>query len=232
MLKIIQYNFISLKRIKIARYQFAPEYIALFILVGLFTIAFIGLSSESPIKYYDFNILNYNKLAFFYLLAPIFIDIFMFKYVGSNYQYFKLLYPFKLSKIIFIDLLLELFSFKIAFIVFFVLAYIPFCLTYNLKITGVIPVFGFLLIICMYINSCLIIRVIKDVMKNKAYDFHKNFLKLFFVVVFVLLTVNENINFINFNSYITIFWFLSFAILSIIVLVILLYLINIKYDKI
>jgi len=232
MLKIIQYNFISLKRIKIARYQFAPEYIALFILVGLFTMAFIGVSSENPIKYGNQDILNYNKLAFFYLLAPIFADVFMFKYVGSNYQYSKLLYPYKLSKIILIDILIELFSFKMVFILCFILMYVPFCLTYNLNITGIIPVLGFALIICMYINSCLIIRVIKDAMKNKAYDFHKNFLKLFFVVMFVLLTVNENINFLKLDSFKTVFWFLSFAALSIIVLVILLYLINIKYDKV
>lgn len=232
MLKILQYNFLSLTRFKISKYQFAPEYIGFFLVAGLFSVIFIGVSSESSLLIDEKKIMNFNIIALFYFFAPILSDVFMYKFYDPNYQYFKLLYPYKIFKVILIDVLIELFSFKLLFLICFIIAYIPFCLTYGLVIFENVSIIGFLLIITIYINSCLFIRLIKDLVKNKVNNYHKNYLKLFAVLIFILMTFNENANLIDLDDLETIYIFFSFSISLILILIVLLYLINIKYDKI
>jgi hypothetical protein len=232
MFKIFQYNFLSLTRFKIAKYQFAPEYIGFILVVGLFTTILLGVSSEDAFVVGEIKIMNFNIIALFYLIAPILSDIFMYKFYDPNYQYFKLLYPFKISKVIFIDVIIELFSFKIVFLILFIIAYIPFCLTYDLMIFERTSITGFFLIITAYINSCLFIRLLKDIIKNKVNKSHKNYLKLFALLIFILITYNENVNLIDLYNSQTIYLFFNFSISLIILLIILLYLVNIKYDRI
>ncbi|MDD7913783.1 hypothetical protein [Polaribacter ponticola] len=126
-----------------AKYQFAPEYIGLILVVGMFTTMFLGITSEDALVIGEIKIINFNIIALFYFIAPILSDIFMYKFYDPNYQYFKLLYPFKISKVIFIDVLIELFNFKIVFLIFFIIAYIPFCLTYDLMIFEKTSITGF-----------------------------------------------------------------------------------------
>jgi hypothetical protein len=232
MKKILQYNFLTLSRFKISKYQFAPEYIAFFIVAALFSVIFIGVSSEESLMVYEKKIMNFNIIALFYFIAPILSDIFMYKFYDPNYQYFKLLYPFKTSKIIFIDTLVELFSYKILFILCFLIAYIPFCLTYDLILFENISFIGFFLIITTYINSCLFIRIVKDLIKNKVQNSHKNYLKLFIVLIFILMTFNENYNLIDLNNSKTVYIFFNFSLISILTLIVILYFINIKYDRV
>lgn len=232
MFKILQYNFLSLTRFKMAKYQFAPEYFGFILVVGLFTTIFIGVSSEDALVIGDIKIMNFNIIALFYFIAPILSDIFMYKFYDPNYQYLKLLYPFKVSKVIFIDVLIELFNFKVVFLLCFIIAYIPFCLTYDLIIFERTSITGFFLIITIYINSCLLIRVLKDILKNKVNKSHKNYLKLFALLLFVLITYNENVNLIDLNNYQTIYLLFKISISLIILLIISLYLINVKYDKV
>jgi hypothetical protein len=232
MFKILQYNFLSLTRFKIAKYQFAPEYIGFILVVGLFTTMFTGISSEDALVIGDIKIMNFNIIALFYLIAPILSDIFMYQFYDPNYQYLKLLYPFKVSKAIFIDVLIELFNFKVVFLLCFIIAYIPFCLTYDLIIFEKTSITGFFLIITIYINSCLFIRVLKDIIKNKVNKSHKNYLKLFALLLFILVTYNENVNLIDLDNYQTIYLLFKISISLIILLIISLYLINVKYDKV
>ena len=215
-----------------AKYQFAPEYIGLILVVGMFTTMFLGITSEDALVIGEIKIINFNIIALFYFIAPILSDIFMYKFYDPNYQYFKLLYPFKISKVIFIDVLIELFNFKIVFLIFFIIAYIPFCLTYDLMIFEKTSITGFFLIITAYINSCLLIRILKDILKNKVNKSHKNYLKLFTLLLFVLITYNENVNLIDLNNYQTIYLLFKISISLIILLIISLYLINVKYDKV
>lgn len=232
MIKILQYNFLTLSRFKISKYQFAPEYIGFFIATALFSVMFIGVSSEEPLIVYEKKYMNFNIIALFYFIAPILSDIFMFKFYDPNYQYFKLLYPFKTSKIIFIDTLVEIFSYKILFILCFLIAYIPFCLTYDLILSENISFIGFFLIITTYINSCLFIRIIKDLIKNKVQNSHKNYLKLFIVLIFILMTFNENYNLIDLDNSKTVYIFFNFSLISILTLIVILYFINVKYDRV
>jgi hypothetical protein len=90
---------------------------------------------------------------------------------------------------------------------------------------------GITLIILMYINSCLLIRIIKDSLKNKELNVYKNYFKLFSVVTFIILVINENTNYMRLNSYETIYKLLISAIILLFVLILFIFLVNLKDDK-
>lgn len=232
MLKIIQYNILTLSRFKMAKYQLIPEYLGLIAVIVLSSLMFTGISCEEIIVDGKLKYMNFNILALYFFLAPILSDVFMYNFYDINYKYFKLLYPFKSLKIIFIDMLLELLSYKLFFILFFVILYIPFCITYDLTFIDNKSLKGFCLIVSMYINACLFVRLIKDIGKDMFFKSYKNYLKLFLVFIVVLLVVNENTKTFTLSKFETAFFLLYISFLSLIVLSGTLYLINIKNDRI
>lgn len=232
MVEIFKYHYYNLLRFNIATYNLPPEYLGMIFTMGVFTAIFIGTISETPILFEQIRIMNFNKLALFYFISPLVIDLFTYKSYDPNYQYLRVLYPFKLKKIIFIDFLIEFFSYKLILLCYLALAYVPFCLYYKIEVFEIHSFYlGITLIILMYINSCLLIRIIKDSLKNKELNVYKNYFKLFSVVTFIILVINDNTNYMSLNSYETIYKLLVSGIFLLFVLILFIFLINLKDDK-
>ncbi len=231
MLKILYYNFITLSRFKMAKYQVIPEYIAIFTVIGLFTMIFMGVSSEEIIVHNNNKYMNFNILALYFFITPILSDIFMNNFYDVNYKYFKLLFPFNIFKTITIDVLLEILNYKLLFIFFFIALYIPFCSVYELSYINQNAIIGFCLVIIMYLNACLSIRLIKYLWNENFMKVYKNYLKAFLIILGALFIVNENTKTLTLNSFETTIHLSFFSVGLTILLTSAIFLINIKNDK-
>lgn len=230
---IFRYHYYNLKRFNISTSKLLPpEYLGLFFVIALFSTIFFGVSSENCLNYEGYNFIDFNKLAFFYFVAPIFIEAFMYKHYDPNYVYLKVTLPFSNYKIIFIDFLVEFFSFKFFFLFLFPFLYIIFSLNYNLKLFNYnFFIYGFFLILLMYTNSCLFINLLKSVIRNSKLDIYKNYVKFFILILIVLFILNENYLWIQLEIASTIFLLIKIFVVVFFLQIILLLSINKIIDK-
>jgi len=230
---ILKYHYYNLKRFNISTLKLLPpEYLGLFFVITLFSIIIFGVSSENCLNNEGYNFIDFNKLAFFYFVAPIFIEAFMYKQYDPNYVYLKVTLPFSNYKIIFIDFLVEFFSIKFIFLFLFPFLYIIFSLSYNLKLFNYsFFKYGFFLILLMYINSCLLINLLKSLVRNSKLDIYKNYVKFFILILIILFIFNENYLWIQFKIASTIFLLINIFVIVFFLQIILLLSINKINDK-
>jgi len=209
-----------------------PDYIALILSIGIITILTMGMAAESPLMFNNKRILNFNYIVNLFYLASFFFEGYIFNYYTPNYQYIKLLFPIKLKRQFFIDLLIEIFSYKIFLILFSILGFFIFSKTYKIVFWSGLNLLGLFLIILSYINSCLLIIAIKNKMKRDAFNFRKNFFKLFLFFMALILIINQNRKLIDFDSIKTFYTLLIASIILTIVLILIIFRITIKEDKI
>lgn len=232
MKEIFNYNLFVFTRFKMAEYQFLPEYFAIIIMIILSTTISMGVSSEELIAYQSSRYINFNILSIYFFLFPIFAAVFMYDFYDTNYKYFKLLFPFKTKKIILIDFLIEIFSYKLLLIIVFLVLLLPFSFIYNFKLLDITSIFGFFLIITSYVSSCILIRIIKDIGKDNLINTHKNHLKLILAIFIGLFILNENTKTLPINNLKTSFFLFVFIIVIILLSMIRLFHINSKNDRV
>ena len=230
---IFKYHYYNLKRFSISNSKLLPpEYLGLFFVIALFSIIFFGVSSENCLNYKGYNFIDFNKLSFFYLIAPIFIEAFMYKHYDPNYVYLKVTLPFSNYKIIFIDFLVEFFSYKFIFLFLLPFLYIIFSLIYKLKLFDYsFFIYGFFLIVLMYTNSCLFVNLLKSVIRNSKLDVYKNYIKLFILMLIVLFILNENYLWIHLETSSTIFLLINIFVVVFFLQIVSLIYINKIIDK-
>ncbi len=233
MRELLKYQFITLSRFRISQFQFLPEYLGLLFALLVFTIILLGVSSEEQLSYDNDKFINYTYIFIYFLVMPIFLESFMKKSYMPNYRYLKLLFPFSLTKMVFIDILFELFSFKLFILFFYLVLVIPFSIVYEVHFIGKpLSVLGMVLVILIYMNSCLLILTIKSFMKSRALKFYSNFLKLFVIVFFVMYFIFNNINLMKYDTLEVFKNLISILSIAFFVLFVLIYMINLKYDKV
>ncbi len=215
-----------------AGYQFLPEYFAIIIMIILSTTISMGVSSEELIIYESIRYINFNILSIFFFLFPIIAEVFMYDFYDTNYKYFKLLFPFKTKKNILIDVLIEIFSYKLLLIIVFLGLLLPFSFIYDFKLLDLKSIFGFFLIITSYISSCILIRIIKDIGKDNLINTNKNHLKLILAIFIVLFVLNDNTKTLPINALKTSFFLFVFIIVLILLSTIWLFYINSKNDRV
>lgn len=229
---IIKYQFLSFKRIKMTTFIAPPDFIAIILSIIFFSFITTAIAAEKPFRVNDLNILNYNYIVFLIYLFTFFFEAYILNFYTPNYKYIKLIYPLKLKQQIFIDVLSEMFSYKIFLFTFLFISFFSLKSSYNITLFNNLNIFGILLIMLTYLNSCLLIRIIKDKMKSKAFDFHKNFFKLFFILLLIIATINNNLEILNFTEVkvLYILLFSSFILASLFIII--LFAINSKLDKV
>lgn len=229
--QIIKYHFISLTRFEIAKYRIAPEYIALIFTIFLFSTIILGLSVENPIYIEKFYFINLNYLTIYIFVVPIFLDAFMKASYTPNYIYLKLVFPFNLIKFTIFDFLFEFLSFKFIIPLSVLLLISPFIYYYQLNFEFGFIIKGLLLIFLTYSNSCLLINVIKNTMKDKSYIFHKNLIRFIFIFLAFVIVYNENVEILPLSDFKTTSLFLNFSIIGFIVLYFINLFILVKSEK-
>jgi hypothetical protein len=234
MYEILKYHALTLSRLSISRLKFLPpEYMAIIAIMIFVALVSMGVSSQNYILVDGVRIVNYNLLSLYFLFAPIIMDVYLDKSYESNYHFFCLLLPYSFNKKILTGVLFEVFSCKIVFIIACILVYIPFCLSYDLDFSSLkYLVLGMVLVLSMYVNSCLIIRFLKDLKKEKGFIYYKNYLKLFLFITFLMMTINENYTLINLYEIATIFLLLSFSLFLFVFLVASIFFVNLTFDKV
>jgi hypothetical protein len=229
---ILKYHLLSFTRLKMSTFRAPPDYIAIVLSIGFISGLIVAISSENPIIINQEKILNFNYIAIFFYVASFFFEGYILDYYAPNYQYVKLIFPVKLSKLIFIDFLGEIFSYKIIFIIFFILAFVALSNNYKIELWNSFNIVGIFLIILSYVNSCLLVQVIKNKMRSIAFSFHKNFFKLLFFTLLIITTLNKNLKLIKFDELNTLYWFLVFSLLLTVTFVFIIFRINMKKDRI
>jgi hypothetical protein len=229
---IFKYQLLSFSRLKMSPFKTPPDFIAIILSIGFITFLTVALASENPFIVNEKKILNFNYIVFFFYIASFFSEGYIIGFYTPNYKYIKLLFPMKLKTQILLDFLSELFSYKILILIFSLLSFIIVSITYKITLWSSLNIVGIILIILSYINSCLLIQLIKDKMRKNAFNFNKNFFKLFFFLLMVIATINSNLNFVNFKELKTAYSFLIISIFLPIFFVLIIFRINTKQDKI
>lgn len=209
-----------------------PDYVAIVLSIGFISGLVVAISSENPIIINQEKILNFNYVVIFFYVASFFFEGYILDYYTPNYQYVKLAFPVKLSKLIFIDFLGEILSYKIALIIFFIIAFVALSGNFKIVLWNSFNIVGFFLIVLSYVNSCLLVQVIKNKMRSNAFSFHKNFFKLLFFTLLIIAALNKNLKLIKFDELNTLYWFLVFSLLLTVTFVFIIFRINMKKDRI
>ncbi|MCF6350338.1 MAG: hypothetical protein L3J23_04835 [Flavobacteriaceae bacterium] len=229
---ILKYQYLSFIRVRMTTFKTSPDFIVLILSLALLTMMAYGVSSENFIEIETDKLINYNFLIVFNFFIIFFFEGYIYKYNTPNYRYIKLLLPYKRNVILMIDLIYELFSYKGILILLNICYLFIFCYVYELSILHTFNLVGFLLLFITFVNSILLVRIIKEKMKGNAFDFHKNFYKIFFTLILILAVINSNLDIINLNSVKAIFRILGFSIFCTVILIITFFRINSIDDKI
>lgn len=219
---IIKYHFLSFTRFKMTYFKAPPDFIAILLSLLTLSIVTIGLASENPLIFNEEKLLNYNYTVFSVYLISFFFEGYLNNHYAPNYKYLKLVLPTNLKKQLFIDFLFEFLSYKLFLLLPYIFSFYIFKETYSLDFNLFIALKGLFFIMISYINACLLMQFIKCNMKEKAFNFHKNFFKLFFFILIVIATLNKNLKFINLNTMeaMNILFFSSFLITFLLVFLI------------
>lgn len=178
-----------------------PDFIAIVLSIGFMTTLATAIAFENPIIFNNIELLNFNYIVVFFYLSIFFFDGYISKSYTPNYKYIRLLYPQKIKTQIYHNLLFEILSFKIVFLIFFFIAYIIFSYSYDIVFFNIINLKGIFLIGITYLNTCIIVRLVKDIIRKKIQGYQNNFFKILFTLLFVVWVYNHNTKVINFNLY-------------------------------
>lgn len=208
-----------------------PEYIGLFLSVFVFSVIIFGYSFEEYLFVNNQHFVNFNILSLFYFVAPILFELFMFDYYDPNYRYLKLLMPYSQFQIFCIDFCLEFFSFKFLFVLLFPILYLIFSYFNKFSNSYYGNSSGVLLILLMYVNSSLLIGIIKNNFVKRKKRFAKNFIKLMGYFFIAFLIVNSNLNIIDLDKFETIFLMIKISAIAIPLQICCYFILSSKIDK-
>jgi len=212
---LLKYNYKSFLRLKMSPFIAPPDFLAILLSLLFLSVVTVGLSFDNPIIFFNKRIINFNYVIILNYLIALFFEGYIFNYYTPNYKYLKLLFPYKIKRIIVIDLLLEIFSFKFLLLVFFFMSYL-----------------GFIFFILSYINSCFLVCIIKCIKRINVLNQNKNLFKTIFFLLIAMAIINDNYKLIKFDEISTLFILGMIIFFLNILFLFFLYRINVFYDKI
>lgn len=228
---LIKYKYLSFVRFKMSPFLAPPDFLAILLSFLFLSAITIGLSLENPIDLLDDKIINFNYIICLNYFIILFFESYIVNYTTPNYKYIKILLPLNINKIIIVDVLTEVFSYKILSLCFLGISYLIFLNYYEVTAMSGINLIGVLLVLLSYINSCLLIVIIKN-KKSNYLDQNKNIIKLFFFILIIVSVINYNIKLVNFDAIDTTYGLGILIIILNIIFVNYIYFVNVRYDRI
>ncbi len=209
-----------------------PDFLAILLSLLFLSVVTVGLSFDNPIIFFNKRIINFNYVIILNYLIALFFEGYIFNYYTPNYKYLKLLFPYKIKRIIVIDLLLEIFSFKFLLLVFFFMSYLILFNSFETTLNHRINLLGFIFFILSYINSCFLVCIIKCIKRINVLNQNKNLFKTIFFLLIAMAIINDNYKLIKFDEISTLFILGMIIFFLNILFLFFLYRINVFYDKI
>jgi len=198
---ILTYHKISFLRFKMSTFNAPPDFIAIVLSIGFMTILATAMAFENPLIFENIELFNFNYIVVFFYLGILFFDGYISKSYTPNFKYVRLLYPQKLKTQIYHNILFEILSFKIFFVIIFFISFIIFSYSYDISIFHKQNIKGVFLIGITYLNICIIVRLVKDSVRKKIQGYQNNFFKILFTLLFIVWVYNHNTKIISFNLY-------------------------------
>lgn len=197
-LKLLKYRWLSFSRLKMSPFIAPPDFIA--ILISLILIG--GLTTiyafEESLVVSNNIILNYNYISIFIYITLLFFEAYIQNFYSPNFYYLKLTIPVCTIKLIWFEILLEMFSYKFVFIltIFFVSLF----LSGQIKVFHIFNFLGWGLILAVYLNVCLLIIILRYFSIKKSFHLGINFLKLMLSILLIMFILNKSNLYLNFKS--------------------------------
>lgn len=229
---IFKYHLLSFSRLKMSTFKAPPDFIAIVISIGFISVLTVALAYENPLIVDEIKILNFNYIVALFYIISFFSEAYILSLYTPNYRYIKLLIPNRATKQICIDTLSEIVSYKLFILLFVFVAFFVLSSTYKIALWEKFNIIGILLIILSYLNSCLLIQLIKDKMRKNAFNLNTNLFKLLFFLLLAISIVNSNLNIVNFKDIKVMYALLLISTVLPFIFLLIIFRINVKQDRI